>query len=376
MIAAARALERAGRRDAAQEALLAAWRDASAREELARHPAWTHPLGDAGRTRSIDAAVPLKKPGPMWTRELRGAYSLLAGAAGVVVDAQQETLLLDPNDGQEVARFPGRALALAGDEVVVRAPDGALTWHAPHGTGPTRTVQPGGGLDPIAVAGDLVLIVGTARRGVTALRLLPEAGAERLWNRTHDGEHLSLVLRGSTVMGRFFGNGLTELDAFTGRVLRELPGSVVLGDEAGVVTFDPARGQLACVGRTSWERPAPGPPEVLGADVVLVRLPDHGLATVDRTDGSQRPTPSIAPGGAGFGCLLARDLLVSWQVHTGDVEEIEPLPELSVRTLGGELLWSLASDLFGLEELVRRVAPFAGRLFVLTEAGRVMCLED
>ncbi|MEZ0229258.1 MAG: hypothetical protein ACAI25_11585, partial [Planctomycetota bacterium] len=88
VLAAGRALLRAGRRDEAFATLWPARQSADVRRELAALPSWSHAEGDAGGTNAIDSSLPRGLPRVRWSFTLparpRGlACATLAGAGGV-----------------------------------------------------------------------------------------------------------------------------------------------------------------------------------------------------------------------------------------------------------------------------------------------------
>lgn len=114
----ARALERAGQRDAALAVLLAQRDDADVRREIARFPAWTHRDGDAGRSRYLDVAGIQGPPILRWHRH-GNATALLASPLGLVTSSA-DTFVLDPETGEERARIDGIPVALRGADLLVR----------------------------------------------------------------------------------------------------------------------------------------------------------------------------------------------------------------------------------------------------------------
>lgn len=381
-VAAASALERAGRRDEAFAALWPGRKDPAVRAALGRYPAWTHVDGDAGRTRAIDMPIPRRVPRVRWSVRLRAhVFSLLAGPQGIVATGAETstTVLLDPDDGSHGAASRARTIAWDGERRVEEL-RGALRWIDPDG-GVVTTIR---GVRQATVEDGLALV---QREDALAAR---RAGARR-WSRPLPAADLlrTLLLAGDLALIDD-DERLVALDAETGRErfsLRAGSGPALL-DARGLVTGGPREPVVAADlrGAELWRGP---PGEALAMDgeaVVVGRTRD--VLVLSRASGEElAQLPSVVRAG---GATLARDGLLLWsnvRPHAGTPSEALRPPFLAAYSRTGEPLWAFDRDWFE-GELPCAVVPYAGRVYVATVADRhaqsgasfvshrrVLCLE-
>lgn len=370
-IAASRALERAGRRD---EALTALWphrNDPAVLPEIARFPGWTHPHGDAGWTRSHDGPVPRSLPHVRWAVHIGGAEGLLTSPCGLAVALPLgRTAFHDPDDGRQLAVHSGIGLAWDRERFVVRQPRG----------GPVRWIDLEGGTlasvatgrSPAAAHDSWLIVAGEHEVGAHAVT--PGLAPVLRWRAEPTGYGASIAVAPQLVLvlaeGKLRALGRESgVERFRGEARRAMV------DSHGVVTVSPRHRVVArdLAGEHRWT----GPPALAWAcdERSVLAVSEDGLLVLDR-DRGRAPLAVIAAEGVAS-AFLARDAVIWWRTgreglnHHGE----RWAPCLAAATLDGHSLWRLEGE--ELEEMgtPEQVAPLAGRLYLLTAANRLVCLE-
>lgn len=305
----ARALEEAGRRVEAFEALLPATQDAAVRAELRRFPAWTHEHGGPEASGTIDVPLLPGQPRLVWEHEFEAGdgtrLTLRASPFGVVAGVARldqapdelpwpvcEVRVLDPLTGRlrwSAAGLEYRLLPLlAGEQLLLGL--GGLLGDACEVRqydllgGELRGAAYVAGTPLVAEAGRLVC---RTRAGVrTSTRALDQPALGPGWDRPlamrtaqreaidrHAARAGDMVLvQGAGVEGEA---ALVAFDAATGaprweHPLRRGDYPAFLADARGVVTVQRRAEYLDLDGSLRWVAPEPGGAIALTRDHVVL----------------------------------------------------------------------------------------------------------
>lgn len=359
-LAAAQGLLRAGAQAAAWRALEALADDPGARAILADWPAWTHPEGDAGRTRFVDVEALTARPRVRWTAESEGATRLLTSPAGVTWAADNTWGLLDPLTGapRRAAGARGAALGWLGARLLVRRGHELGLWDPAARRG-AHTISRQPPKAPLAATRERLLVLQPEW-----LRALDLDG-NQVWEHTRPpGSRLRLeepVLGAGLALVQLAGGDVVRgLDLASGEERCACGRTAARADAAGVVAAGP-RGAILCFepdGGLRWS--APGLlPLAVAPQVVLAWDEAIQPVILDRTSGAVRarlPHP-------GDGVALARDIVYWWRDA--------PDARLGAVSWDGRALWDVALP----SDPPRQVVPLPGALLLLTRSGTVLCLE-
>jgi hypothetical protein len=374
----ARALERAGRRDEAFDALASGREDPDVRAELARFPLWRQTDADAGRTRFLDVAPIRREPRVKWVSEAIGALgrTISAGPNRIACeDDRGATKILDADTGEVRREFTyGEPCAFVGDTLLMKRKTKLRGYDLETGAALWEETTWQLSYEALHVG---EILVTASPVTVSAYRLAhPRKQPKGLWDyrvrgTNRKGRFAKVALADDTALVPHEGE-IAALDLADGHVRSRFAGNEVLADEAGFVVVEERRLVVRdAEHRVVWALTERGQLlRALTPGVVVVRVPSIGSAIFDRATGD------VVHVVVGDGCeraLVARDVMYALNVGEARGRDDD---RLRAFTTTGEDLWaiSLGNRVGG----GRIVSLFAGsrRLFGTTSDGRAFCLEE
>lgn len=401
-LAYAHALERAGRRDDALEALVPAIEDPDVRRELARWPAWHRSAFARWSSRALDVPpIAGPKVRMAWRIEGRGWWStgghLVASPLAIVASFAHSLTVVDPWSGQvRLAReldLSAPEPSIHGREVLLIGRQGVVELDPFGGERPLDELQ--GDIDwRLAADGPWIFVLERLGELVGWRR-----GAER-YERAWSCKPTipvavparELFVAGDRLLLRHQAMGQTSYevrDLATGGLVLEGHGYALLDDAGVFSTAEPD--VLVALDRAGTERwrlgelagaLASSPRYVVAMEAPGGRSPHMGervtLRVLERTTGALlgRLREVAWP----FQVALVRDriyLISRSELMDPDAEPEagEYRQELSAFTPAGEVAWCFDLTPFSTQG-VMAFAPLPRRLCVLLNGGTLLCLAD
>jgi hypothetical protein len=388
LLAYARALQRAGRRDEAFTALVRGKDDTRVRSELRRFPAWTHESADAGQTRSLDVAPLRRAPRVRWsvisrsTARSHEPHFLLASPLGIVTALPERggvIAVLDPDTGErlwDVRPVPLRVPVSVGDRLFLNLGLKLVGFDLVTGE---RLHRVGSGGVTCLIDRDLIIV---ERMGELVTHVLgaphqePRRDRTRVFPRPAGLAAIRFVAGGDVLLqDEATSTQLVAFDRATGKKLweRGKPGYAwgrgvsLLADRDGILvaTSHPPGSELRDLSG-ALVASLPGYPCALTPELALLGDPT-GLVAFERS--SHRLVGLVAEGRSAARIAVARDVVYVPREHH----------EIEARALDGKQLWRAV-----IPERHRyggwlTLAAYPGRLYVAcrheTETS-VHCLEE